>query len=434
MKKTNLTLLAIALTFLLYNMKAFVSVGKNGKELFFNVGRNTGIAQQPKIITITNNDDQDLRFLDSLLIQKKIVLLGESSHGINEYSLLKFRFIKYLHEKLHFNTILFESGISECAYIDENKENLSPTEMLNDGLFFIWQTQSNVRLMQYIKDNNIKIYGIDNQYTSPKNSEYVKLIGSKIDVHLSNKIYSLDTAIAQLYFNKNTYSNLSNSSRDRFLYLKSEMNTVYTGLISKIDSALHNKNVQYAISGNKLLFLKKILQNKLYYVNTVTQGSVYSKQRDSIMGNNFKFIVDSIDKDSKIIVWAHNSHISKTGLQNPSSYLGKIIHENYSKVTYGIGLYAYQGESMENRRTGRIIITKPDSTRFEYYLFQLTNSIPFENKAVFQNFDNLQLTKENNWLTKKMPAFGWGFTPIIPIEEYDGVILIDRATAPTYIN
>jgi erythromycin esterase len=411
-------------------MGGFVSFNKIDTNVFMD----TLPIQEPQIISITNNNSQDLTFLDSLLFEKKIVLLGESSHGINEYSLLKLRFIKYLHEKLHFNTILFESGISECAYIDENKENLTPTEMLNNGVFFIWQTQSNIRLMQYIKDNNIKIYGIDNQYTSPKNSEYIKLVGFKIDINLSSKIYSLDTAIAQLYFNKNTYSNVFNSAKDRFLCLKSEMNKTYTSFISKIDSVLHTKNLQQAISENKLLLLRKILLKKLYYVNTVTQGSVYSKQRDSIMGNNLKFIVDSLDKDSKIIVWAHNSHISKTGSQNPTSYLGKIIQKNYGKVTYGIGLYAYQGESMENRRIGKIIIPKPDSGRLEYHLFQLTNNIHFENKAVFQNFYNLQLTKENHWLTEKMPAFGWGFTPIIPIEEYDGVILINKATAPAYIN
>jgi erythromycin esterase len=414
-------------------MKAFVSIKKNSNEAF-NTDQSSDFLQQPRIISILNDNDQDLTFLDSLLSEKKIILLGESAHGVNEYSLLKFRLIKYLHEKLHYNTILFESGISECAYVDENKENLSPTEMLNDGLFSIWQTKSNIDLMQYIQNNNIHIYGFDNQYTSSKNSEYIKLIAPKVDLGFANKIYTLDTTIARLYFNNNTYSSTPNKTKDHYLNLKQEINATYPQFIFKIDSSLNRENSKRIISRNEFSLLKKILLNKLYYVNTVIQGPTYIKQRDSIMGNNFKFLIDSLNKDSKIIVWAHNSHIAKTGSLNPTSYLGKIIQKNYSKITYGIGFYAYQGETMENRRTGKVIISKPDSTRLEYHLFKLANNVPFENKALFQNFYNIQLTKENNWLTRKMPAFGWGFTPIIPIEEYDGIILINKATAPTYIN
>jgi hypothetical protein len=56
-----------------------------------------------KLISITDNNTYDLSYLDTILKEKQVVMLGESAHGIEEYSLVKYRIIKHLHEKLNFN-------------------------------------------------------------------------------------------------------------------------------------------------------------------------------------------------------------------------------------------------------------------------------------------------------------------------------------------
>ena len=65
------------------------------------------IFRQAKEINSTGSNFEALTFLDIVLKDKRIVLLGESSHGTEEYSQTKFQLIRYLHEKLGFNVLLF---------------------------------------------------------------------------------------------------------------------------------------------------------------------------------------------------------------------------------------------------------------------------------------------------------------------------------------
>ena len=56
-------------------------------------------------------ENTNYSFLSQILKDKKIVLLGEQSHGDGATFEEKITLIKYLHENLGFNTIIFESGM-----------------------------------------------------------------------------------------------------------------------------------------------------------------------------------------------------------------------------------------------------------------------------------------------------------------------------------
>src|SRR5687767_4638080 len=58
------------------------------------------VQQQVKDMGDARTGQVNFGFLDSVLSEKRIVMLGESSHGTEEYSLLKKQLIQYLHEKL----------------------------------------------------------------------------------------------------------------------------------------------------------------------------------------------------------------------------------------------------------------------------------------------------------------------------------------------
>ena len=58
-----------------------------------------------------NSDFSDLMFLKSLLEGKRLVQLGENSHGVSEFNKAKVRLIKFLHEIMEYDVIAFESSI-----------------------------------------------------------------------------------------------------------------------------------------------------------------------------------------------------------------------------------------------------------------------------------------------------------------------------------
>jgi erythromycin esterase len=59
---------------------------------------------------------QDLSNLKNILKDNKVVFLGENSHGVSEFTLLKSRMIRYLHDSLGFDVLAFESNASDAYY------------------------------------------------------------------------------------------------------------------------------------------------------------------------------------------------------------------------------------------------------------------------------------------------------------------------------
>lgn len=66
----------------------------------------------------------DLDMLIPLLADKRIVYLGENSHGVAEFSLVKTRMIQYLHQTLGYNIVAFESGLGDAALAQGDRKSV----------------------------------------------------------------------------------------------------------------------------------------------------------------------------------------------------------------------------------------------------------------------------------------------------------------------
>ncbi len=111
--------------------------------------------------------------LGNAIRNKRIVLLGEFTHGASEISTLRNDLIRYLHQKKGFNVILFESGIGEVVLNDFRKEKLSPKQMTY-GFIGPWRTQEFVELMTYVKSNDLSIARFDVQRSDSHLNTYLK--------------------------------------------------------------------------------------------------------------------------------------------------------------------------------------------------------------------------------------------------------------------
>src|SRR5262245_58239269 len=86
-----------------------------------------------------NDSFADLEFLQGVLDGRRIVQLGESGHGVAEFSQAKIRLIKYLHERLGYDVLAFESGLFECYMA--NQLTVSGTQMMQYSIFGVWFTE-----------------------------------------------------------------------------------------------------------------------------------------------------------------------------------------------------------------------------------------------------------------------------------------------------
>ncbi len=96
----------------------------------------------------------DLGFLKQELEGVSVVMLGEQSHGDGASFLAKTRLIKYLHEEMDFDVLVFESGLMDCNRVwNAIKAGADSLGVFDLGLFPVWtQSKQVAPLMQYVLD------------------------------------------------------------------------------------------------------------------------------------------------------------------------------------------------------------------------------------------------------------------------------------------
>ncbi|EMA6343025.1 erythromycin esterase family protein [Bacillus cytotoxicus] len=116
------------------------------------VGKHAVKLQEPTASTTEN-----LSFLKQTLQDKRIVLLGESTHGSTKMNQSKVRIIKYLHEEMGYDVIAFESGFTEVNAVYQNIDDLTAEQAaMKKAINGVWHTEDLEELFQYIKEQKEK--------------------------------------------------------------------------------------------------------------------------------------------------------------------------------------------------------------------------------------------------------------------------------------
>lgn len=382
------------------------------------------------IKSIDSDDFKDLEFLKNVLKDKRVIMLGESSHRVDEYSKLKGRLIKFLHEQMDFDVLVFENGMPEVEFMNKNRDTLSVDRMLK-CILWIWSTEANKNLMTYIKNNNsLQVAGIDYQFSSNYSWQYFK----HKNMWFGYDLFRVDSN-ACYYIVNNTVNHNDRNGKIQFdsiihCYIDTfslALRHIKTNLPILIQAHISEVNLKYTerILENRILFFKAIISSngkKGFH----SDGKEFYN-RDSIMADNFLFLFREIYPDRKIIVWAHNDHISRYGGLFKNSYMGGILNKELKDKEYVIGLYGYAGETDDYKN--RFNFIKPSKNSLEAILHKN------EYKYSFVPLEKESLNKKNDWMNKRVKSLYWGVTihNIIPVENYDAVFFIDKVSVPIYV-
>jgi erythromycin esterase len=338
-----------------------------------------------KIKTVEPNDDfSDLQPLKRILKDAQIVGLGEATHGTREFFLLKHRLIRFLIMELEFDTLAFETP--HIGNINQwiNGSEIDERTTLEEQLFLVWQAEEIQALIRWLRDLNLSGRGHRTDFVG-------------MDCQLSKEmVFQTMKRLREFGYNNSQLDSLDLVLRTYF-QAESAVGSLSARIFEKI-SFLQATSGSLANSFDAQLLLG-VLTQAIQLHGMKNDFRTYGRNRDRFMAEN---VATLAKEERKIIVWAHNGHISRN--QPPSrKTMGAYLNDYFAARYYALGFCFYKGTFTSNqRRRGEwpeYCIARPPEENIET-LFQMTG-----NPRLFVNLRNISANENiKRW---------WSFTHMI---------------------
>lgn len=386
---------------------------------------------------------KDLEMLKPLLYDKRIVFLGESSHGVSEFNLAKTRLIQFLHQEMGYNVLAFESSLGNTSLAYGKSGIQSAEQTMKDSIFGVWWTNETLPLFEYLKttqksEQPLAFTGFDMQLQSPL-LDGAWLEDDKLALRLQEAEEKLSefSAGTDLKAYRKEKSQLIQVYKDVLKSTKSESSQA---LLKKLYP--HNPQLPVLLerSLNDRIFVAKEYVEISIKSNTGMPEGDYTwflksmEWRDKAMLDNLMWLATDVYPTEKFIVWAHNDHIRKAqsdvmGSPYPIQMMGEMLPDEWKTYSYVLGLYPASGKTADNtREVHDVLPLEPGSV--ESILSAAGAPYTFIDLRYRNN------TRGNSWMFEPRYTYSWGMIPesLIARDQYDGILLIDEVNPPQYLS
>jgi erythromycin esterase len=371
--------------------------------------------------SLTSDDFSDLRFLKPLLAGRRVVQLGESSHGVAEFNWLKVRLVKFLHQEMGFDVVAFESSLVGCDLADAMIGNAPAIEVMRACIFPVWHSSETLGLFEYLDEargagRRISLAGFDTQESSqsarPEVSARLVRQVARVDPELAERIRGFESKLVPTLEPA----------------LAAEMRQAYARAVERLE---RDREALRKLEADRPVEVDLAIQQARSRVRYVGQlaGSRDGATllRDEGMADNLDFLLQSMYPGRKVVVWAHNFHVAKEPSGHWSRAMGAWVSERHGAEVYTIGLYMGRGAAtLNNRSRYEVVPPEPDS------LEAILASAGW--RASFVDLSD-PAAPADSWRRMPLRARDWGTTPmtLTPSRAYDGLIYIDTVTPPEYL-
>lgn len=389
---------------------------------------------------IPSNKFEDLEMLKPILHDKRIVFLGESSHGVAQFNLVKTRLIQFLHQEMGYNVLAFESGLGDVMNAQGKIDKQAAQQTMKDAIFGVWWTKETLPLFEYAKttqasEKPLVLAGFDIQQQGAfTNGDWLQT------PQLAKQFRDAEKQLAEW-----------SSSKDLKGYQKEK--TAIINVYKQVKSQVRQKEKELQKVYPNELQIVKLMERTLAdrirladeYVELTIQSNIEMEQnkyesflktmewRDQAMMENLLWLAEEVYPTEKFIVWAHNDHIRKaqsdvTGSPYPVKLMGERLPDIYKKYSYVLGLYMTNGETANNM--GETMAVLPP---IKGSIEDIVSSV--NEPYTFIDLRNRQNERGNSWMFEPRLSYSWGVIQesLVPRDQYDGILLIDKVNKPTYV-
>ncbi|WP_281846738.1 erythromycin esterase family protein [Olleya namhaensis] len=287
----------------------------------------------------------------------KVVLLGEASHGTSEFYLTRQEITKALIEKKGFNFVCAEADWSDAEQINNYVKNeYTAQNWLPFARFpeWMWKNKEVLDFVEWLKkynakrNNTIGFYGLD-LYGLENSIDLVINYLQKIDPELAKIAKNRYACITPYMSNPTVYGKLVTTNT--LESCEKDVIDMLFDLLKNKNKLNHTKEYFYAYQNATVVVDAERYYKAMYY------GSAESwNLRDFHMFYTLKSLLSFFGKDSKTIVWAHNSHIGNALATEMYARgeinIGHLCKEHFGSKSYHIGFGTNTGTVAASKNWG----------------------------------------------------------------------------------
>lgn len=354
--------------------------------------------------------------INTIPLETEFVLLGECTHGTQEFYQIRSSITKKLIEERGYNLVLLEGEWPVIWNIDKYINNRTPIhntaqQALNDIVNFpkwMWNNSIIEELVEWLKVNNTNTHllGIDCYSLLESKKQLIEFL-DRVDPEYSEQVRQM-LSFLDRYPNGQQYG--YHIVNGELKHHSTQIQSVLQNLLSDLQwNKLPNyKNIDKlellnAEQNCEILVNADEYYRKMYYEPSGSRACW--NIRDQHMTTTLMRLKEYFP-DSKIIIWAHNSHIgdalaSNTGSnsfdENNNWNLGQMVRQVFEKTEI-IGFYTYQGSvTASNQWDGETLkmeLKPAYSNSYEDYFHQIAK---YKNITSFYlDFKNIINTGNTN--------------------------------------
>ena len=395
---------------------------------------------------------EDLNRIVDAIGSSKIVLLGEATHGTSEFYTIRAELSKRLIQERGFTIIAVEGDWPPCYAVNRQAKAHSDTEQESREVFqafnrwptWMWANEEVADFIEWLRLHNGQsakktgFYGIDLYSLWESLEEILR--------HLSADSSSEN----HLELAKKAFACFEPFGRDPEKYAMAAIHP-FNRCIEEVDkllAALQQGDALYKDEPETVLSLKinaLVARNaEDYYSATVRDDALSWNIRDGHMASAINEIRDFHGKDTKIIIWEHNTHIGDaraTGMHREGMVnVGQLMREQqHAEGVFAVGFGTYKGSVIAASSWGAPFqkMTVPPARLNSWE--ELLNRTGAHDKLLIFDDDNHALF--NRWVGHR--AIGVVYQPeyeahgnYVPSkisQRYNAFIFINETTALTPI-
>ncbi|HLO82356.1 MAG TPA: erythromycin esterase family protein [Chitinophagaceae bacterium] len=307
-------------------------------------------------VSIADTSDADLQGLATAIGNSRIVMLGEMDNGDGETFKAKARIVRYLHQKLGFTVLAFESDFYSTNALWDKYQNG------DSALQSVWGVWTEVEefhdmaqyISQYSKGTDpLAITGFDCQvFYQPGMVDFLRQSSSLLHAMGYNQTEArnyLNTLVKA-----NDYDTSKRMPDTTISYLRNFTIRVMNDIRSNpaLDSSGMWLQTFNSMMGNAAnCWLNRRVPVGYNFFRIQMDGTIHDRQ----MADNLRWLANNKYKDRKIIVWGNNQHVSKNSdlldvdLSNyrktQNTTMGSELAKIFKDDVFTIGFSSFDGTS-----------------------------------------------------------------------------------------